>query len=273
MQLFLVRTLWGLEDNPGNQASVLRQIASSPIQYDAVACPVQPIPDPDAFAGALGDAGLGLVAQVFSFGNAVEDHIKMARAGAERAVSLGAKYVVGQLGRDGWPLETSIPFLLEVARVADDLGVTILHETHRSRIFFNPWTCERVLEELPDLMLAADLSHWTCVSESMNLPQRILDQVAGATRHVDCRVGFEEGPQVPDPRVPRYASHLATFEKWWKAIWEAQVERGTEWLGMAPEFGPPPYQPVDPTTGAPLADVNELNDWMASRLVSAYRAG
>lgn len=151
--------------------------------------------------------------------------------------------------------------------MAADLGVVVAHETHRARILFHAFGAERILDRLPDLRLALDLSHWVCVGESLRPPDRILDAVAARAVHVDCRVGSEEGPQMPDPRLDRYAGHLATFEAWGDRVWAA----GADVLHMAPEFGPPPYQPIDPHTGAPLADVNELKDWMAARLSGRLR--
>jgi hypothetical protein len=34
---------------------------------------------------------------------------------------------------------------------------------------------------------------------------------------------------------------------------------------LTPEFGPPPYLHTHPETGEPLADLNQICDWMALR--------
>ena len=270
MRLVLCRSVWGLEADPGRWPAVLPDIARR--GFDAVALPIQQV-DVGQLVSARREAGLDLVAQVFTFGRSVEDHVGMLRSGLELAAAAGARHAVVQGGRDGWPLDEAVRFL----RAGDDAsratGVPAVHETHRSRILFNPWVTERVLAEVPGLRIAADLSHWTCVGETMRLPDRILTAVAAATHHVDARVGWEQGPQVPDPRVAHHAGHLEVFEGWWDAIWSARAAVGATELVVQPEFGPPPYQPVHPATGEPLADVDELNDWMGRRLRARYGRG
>lgn len=39
-------------------------------------------------------------------------------------------------------------------------GFVISHETHRKRIFYNPWDTRDFLEKFPDIKVTADLSHW-----------------------------------------------------------------------------------------------------------------
>jgi hypothetical protein len=270
MRLVLCRSVWGLEADPGRWPAVLPDIARR--GFDAVSLPIQQV-DVGQLTVARDEAGLDLVAQVFTFGRSVEDHLAMLRQGLELAAVAGARHAVVQGGRDGWPLADAVRFL----RAADDAsratGVPAVHETHRSRILFNPWVTERILDELPGLRIAADLSHWTCVGETMRLPDRIVTAVAAATHHVDARVGWEQGPQVADPRTPAHAAHVEAFERWWDVIWSTRAATGAGELVVQPEFGPPPYQPVHPATGEPLADVNAVNDWMGRRLRSRYDKG
>lgn len=252
MRLVLSRTTWGFDDWRERLADV------AAAGFDCVCVPVQQATD----LAAVHEHGLGLVAQVFTFGRTVDDHMAMLREGLELAAASGARHAVVQGGRDGWPIEDALRFL----RATPDVGIPVLHETHRGRILFNPWVTERVLHALPDLRLNADLSHWVVVGESLRLPDRVVDAVASVARQVDARVGWEEGPQVADPRLPRFAEHVEAFERWWDAIWRAQEAQGADDLVVMPEFGPPPYQPIDVATGEPLADVAELNRWMADQL-------
>jgi hypothetical protein len=39
-------------------------------------------------------------------------------------------------------------------------------------------------------------------------------------------MGYENGPQVPDPAVPQDAPQLAAHERWWDIVWKAQHGRG-----------------------------------------------
>jgi hypothetical protein len=270
MRLVLCRSVWGLEADPDRWPTVLPDIARR--GFDAVALPVQQV-DVARLDTPGKRAGLDLVAQVFTFGRSVEDHVAMLRQGLELASAAGARHAVVQGGRDGWPLEQAVHFLRAAGEASAATGVPAVHETHRSRILFNPWVTERVLAEVPGLRIAADLSHWTCVGETLRLPDRIVEAVAAATDHVDARVGWEQGPQVPDPRTPAHAGHLEAFERWWDTIWSTRAAAGATELVVQPEFGPPPYQPVHPATGEPLADVDELNDWMGQRLRARYGRG
>lgn len=81
----------------------------------------------------------------------------------------------------------------------------------------------------PDLKLCADLSHFSCVAESNPYEGEINKVVAALTpavRHVHARVGFEEGPQIPDPRTPTWSSYMEGYKVWWKGIYEAAKVRG-----------------------------------------------
>ncbi|HEX2575175.1 MAG TPA: hypothetical protein VHK88_02430 [Aquihabitans sp.] len=270
MRLVLVRTLWGLADRPEDAVGALAQVRAA--GYDAVSCPVQTLPDRRAFAAELAENGLAYVPQVFTFGRTVDAHLDALRNALAASVAFAPGHVVAQTGRDGWSFDDAVTFLQAAQRIAVEVGVAVAHETHRGRILCNPWVTERVLAAVPDLRLSCDLSHWVCVGESLRLPERIVDLVAEAAIHIDARVGFEQGPQVPDPRVASHAAHLAAHEAWWDRIWRRREAAGDEALAVMPEFGPPPYQPVDPRTGEPLADVGEVNEWMAARLRARYGA-
>jgi hypothetical protein len=84
------------------------------------------------------------------------------------------------------------------------------------------------------------------------------------------RVGYENGPQVPDPRCPAWQQYTEAFEAHWKGILQHQLARGgREWATATPEYGPPSYQHVLPfSQQQPTADVAEINDWTAERLRS-----
>jgi hypothetical protein len=79
------------------------------------------------------------------------------------------------------------------------------------------------------------------------------------------RVGFEEGPQVPDPSVASAAAALAAHESWWDMIWEDQRSRGMSVSTLTPEFGPPPYLHTRHKTAESWADLSGICDWMALR--------
>jgi hypothetical protein len=92
-----------------------------------------------------------------------------------------------------------------------------------------------------------------------------LDLVLSRTRHIHARIGFEEGPQVPDPREKNWEGYVPKFEKWWDVVHENNKKAGRV-TTFDPEFGPPHYQWTSPADGKPLADIEEVALWMTKRL-------
>jgi len=95
---------------------------------------------------------------------------------------------------------------------------------------------------------------------------------------IHARVGYSAGCQVPHPAAPEYQYALEVHEAWWERLWRAQLKRGETPLVM-PEFGPIPgaattkvsaYMPRLPLTNVPVADVNEVNEWMGRRVRERY---
>ncbi|MEM7014089.1 MAG: sugar phosphate isomerase/epimerase, partial [Verrucomicrobiota bacterium] len=84
--------------------------------------------------------------------------------------------------------------------------------------------------------------------------------------HLHGRVGYDQGPQVPDPRAPEYADDVEAHFDWWRVVWKMQAERGFETITMTPEFGTDGYLHLEPWTQEPVADLWEINCWIAERL-------
>jgi hypothetical protein len=60
--------------------------------------------------------------------------------------------------------------------------------------------------------------------------------------------------------------HKADARQTVQRIVLSRLEQGADVLTFTPEFGPPGYMPVLPYTKQPVADLWELNLWMAERL-------
>ena len=111
----------------------------------------------------------------------------------------------------------------------------IVHETHRQRLLYSPYTAAELLAmpELAALKINADLSHWCCVCEHVfdaasprdDFWPATLAAVAQHCHFVHCRIGHAQGPQVPEPDAPEHASEVAAHYSWWRTIWAAQAER------------------------------------------------
>ncbi len=70
---------------------------------------------------------------------------------------------------------------------------------------------------------------------------------------------------MPHPAAPMYREALEAHERWWAQIWQSQFTRGVAVATMTPEFGPDGYLHFLPFTGIPVADLVQINTWMAER--------
>lgn len=263
MRIDLIRTLWGV-DAPWEV--VFPAIAAE--GYRGVECAVpSDLTDQRTFSTLLNQYNLDLVAQVFSNGPDVASHIASAITQIEAAVACGARQITLHGWRDASHFDDGCSFLEAMLTVEQHHGIPIAHETHRSRLFFNPWSTIAYLSRYPEVHVCADYSHWVVVSERL-LPdaEAILQQIAPQVVHLHARVGHSQGPQVVDPSLPRYAQEVATHEYWWRMIVDANQQRGAEALTITAEYGPPPYQATHHETNQPLRPLTEINDWQVNRL-------
>jgi len=122
--------------------------------------------------------------------------------------------------------------------------------------------------DFPQLKMVADLSHWINIAETnTDDPDltAVIEKFAGRFEHTHCRVGYDHGPQVPDPRKGQWLAYMEGHERWWDAIWKAAAEQGLEEITMTPEHGPPNYQVCIPGSEEPLANIWDVNHWIGLR--------
>ncbi|MCF7675119.1 MAG: sugar phosphate isomerase/epimerase [Akkermansiaceae bacterium] len=272
MKLQLVRHLWGVDQTHGlaHYLPAWREVG-----YEAIEIAKPFITDQAAFFRLLKETGMGWISQVFSNdfipGGSVRQHLDSLRSQIEDCLDHEPMFCNAHSGADTWSHAQSEEFYGLALELEQQLGITIAHETHRLRPFGTPWHTHHILERFPDLRITCDFSHWVCVCERL-LPD-LGETIALAARHchhVHARVGFEEGPQVPDPSAPEYAVHLAAHEAWWVEIWRAQQAAGMTVSTLTPEFGPAPYMQMLPHTKVPVAELPAVCDWMARRQQSHF---
>ncbi|MGW9686056.1 sugar phosphate isomerase/epimerase family protein [Flagellimonas sp. 2504JD1-5] len=162
--------------------------------------------------------------------------------------------------------------LIELAfAIEKETGITITHETHRSRFSFAAHICQRFLERFPKLKLTSDFSHWCSVAESLlENQQDAVDLGIKHTYHVHARVGSGQSPQVIDPRSDTYSNELVTFKKWWKRMILNAKQQGRDFITITPEYGPEPYALLHPTTKKVLADQWEVNQFIKEEIVKNW---
>ena len=92
----------------------------------------------------------------------------------------------------------------------------VMHEGHRKRFLHSPWILrDFIIPNFPELRFVADLSHYTTVAETDPFDpdlNAVIEAVAPMTHHVHCRVGYDHGPQVPDPRADDWIGYTEGFE-------------------------------------------------------------
>jgi hypothetical protein len=274
MNLKLVRHMWGVDLTGGFDRYLPRW---REVGYEAVEVSLRIVPDRSAFQRFLRDSGWQWIAQVFSRefvpGGTVRQHLDSLKEQLEECLDSQPLFFNAHSGSDAWSLTEAEDFYGAGLDLERRVGLAIAHETHRMRCFGNPWTTRAILGRFPSLKLTCDFSHWVCVTERLLEDcGEIIQTAAQHCHHLHARVGYEEGPQVPDPRAPEWARHLAAHEKWWELIRVSQQQRGMAVATVTPEFGPAPYLHTLPFTQAPVADLADICDWMARRLKNQHAA-
>ena len=267
MELECYKTMWG---HTGSFAEACSQALAA--GFNGIEGPAPASREArDEWLSQLQSSGLRYIAEICTAGSYVPDrtatmtdHLSSMERKLERSMSLSPRKINCLGGVDAWHEEQSLEFFSRAIELATQYGAVMSFETHRGRSLFNPWVTLRLCEQLPNLKLTADFSHWCVVCERlMDVEQPVLDQLTGRVVHIHARVGYDQGPQVADPRLARFRSALESHRYWWRQIWDHQRRQGFTYTTMTPEFGPDGYQQVDAATGAPVGSLWEINQWIA----------
>jgi hypothetical protein len=170
--------------------------------------------------------------------------------------------VIGQV----MPLSVagSIPVVREWLRVAAEEGIKIQFETHRNCITNDLFATVQLLDAVPEMRLAADLSHYV-VDREMPCPptvelQALVARVLARSDSFQGRVAARGQIQVALD-FPQNAKWVKLFRDWWAAgfsSWKARAGADATAIFLC-ELGPPDYA----ITGA---DGRELSDRWAEAL-------
>jgi sugar phosphate isomerase/epimerase len=269
MNLHVYKTLWG---QAGSLAEAIAACRTHEFHGLAGPSPEKAV-ERREFRDKLVAAGLEYIAEICTAGSYVPDrrappaeHLESLRRKAGEAVECGPLFLTVIAGCDAWSVGESVDFFGEAIQLGEPFGLPLSFETHRSRSFFNPWVTRDILRQIPGLKLTCDFSHWCVVCERLiDTEPDVLALCAERAHHVHARVGYGQGPQVPHPAAPEYSEALAAHERWWRQIWRSQLARGMAVSTLTPEFGPDGYLQSMPFTGTPVADLEQINAWMAER--------
>lgn len=200
-------------------------------------------------------------------GNSPEEHLAYLERWFETAVVTNPIQINLHTGKDHFPFADNVRIFERALDLSRQASLPTFHETHRGRALFACHTTAAYLKDLPDLRLTADFSHWVCVAESdLRDQQATLDECIARVGHVHARVGYDQGPQIRDPRDPLYSPWLARFLEFWEAIVRSARERRMNQLSFTPEFGPPPYASGQASDPAVISQIWDINVWMFSYL-------
>jgi sugar phosphate isomerase/epimerase len=216
--------------------------------------------------------GLRLIGQILTQGQSYHDHIKSFESQFEFASQCQVAFINSHTGRDIFSFAENVQIFQRATQLSRSSGIPILIETHRGRPTYSAIETRKYLEAIPELRLTADFSHWMVVHESDLGDQRTNVELAiSRADYIHARVGYSEGPQIPDPRAPEWQHSVATHLLLWQEIIDQHKRNNKESLYITPEFGPPAYMHTVPFTNQPVGDVWEQNVYMKDLLASTLK--
>lgn len=270
MRLVFSKSKWEMWDDP-METFVTRAAGDG---FTATELFLRPVPEPpDEIVALHREHSLDIIGQILTEGTNPADHLRSLETQFERALQCGSVLVNHHAGRDIFAFEDNVRIFQRIIDLGREHGVPVVVETHRGRPTYSAVETRCYLEALPELRLAADFSHWMVVHESdLGDQPETVEQAIRRSDHIHARVGYEEGPQVPDPRAPEWEGHVASHLRLWQRIVDRHRNAGTEVLTITPEFGPPNYMHTLPFSNEPVADVWEINVHMKELLENRLEA-
>ena len=235
MRLVITKSDWGMEylgDLPA------RQRAFSGAGFDGVESFFVDI-SPSRFLELCDETGLEFN------GGMVAPTVEAFRSELARVLPYRPSLINCHAGRDYYDFDQGLEFFRQCMDIArNETDIQVVYETHRRCTLYSPWGTRRYLEAIPELRITADFSHFTVVSEGN------MQTSASA---------------VPDARIGEDYKWTEIYELWWDRIIQKRLQEGREFITVCPEWGPPPYAPVNPQTGEPHAHPWDLSIWSMQR--------
>ena len=168
----------------------------------------------------------------------------------ERAVRVGADYVMAQPADAYTPVDVVAKLVTEGRKVANDAGLCYFVETHRNNFTETIPQTLALIERVPEIRITADLSHFVVVGEfygweAERAHERMLP-ILERVSHIHGRISNGEQVQVDcgDGSTP----WARFFVKLWTLAmlnWKAGAAPG-DILPFSSELGPPRYAITTP---------------------------
>ncbi len=200
-----------------------------------------------------------------------DEHQRIFKQHLYSLAKLHPLFINSQTGKDYFTIDQNLALIEIAEKISTETGIKIVHETHRGKWSFAAHITKQYLQQSPQIRITLDISHWYTVAESFLEDQQ--QAVETAIHHVDhlhARIGFQEGPQVIDPRSPENEFILNIHLNCWDKLIALKKKNETDTFTITPEFGAPPYQHLMPFTSEPIANQWDVNVWMKDLLSKRY---
>jgi sugar phosphate isomerase/epimerase len=263
---------WGAE-NP-DQEPFFAKVKDAGYDGVEMSLPMEP-ERKEKILGLIKQFDLQLVAQHWETLTAdYEAHKKEYRQRLENLATASPLFINTQTGKDFFSYEQNAGLIKIANEVSSEYGIKIIHETHRGKFSFAAHVTAQFLAKMPGLRLGLDISHWCNVAESFLDDQTENVSLAlSRADHIHARVGFPEGPQIPDPRAPEWKEALDKHVHWWQQVIGQRQKEGYSEFTITPEFGPYPYMTILPFSKQPITNQWEVNLFMMEYLKSVLKMG
>ena len=270
MKLLILCTQWGMADLP------LEDFFSRVTEagYDGIDTWIpEEVSEKKKFLRLLNEYRLPVVSHQFhAKGTGIKEFCRSYEYYLNLSMECNPVLINSHSGRDYFTIDEQLKVIDTAQEFSNMKNIRIAHETHRGRIGFSPYNAKELFTLRPEMKITADFSHWVCVTESFleNSPETLAEAIK-RTEHIHARIGYPEGPQITDPRAGEWADAARVFLEWWDKIIEYKMNNGEKVFTITPEFGPPPYMVTLPSTGMPVADHFEINNYMKNLLKDRYK--
>lgn len=270
MKLLLLCTQWGSEHLPLEDFFFKVKDAG----YDGIDTWVpEDINERKKFIALLSKYQLKIVShQHQAKGNDIDKYCKSLEHYLHLSVECNPLLINSHSGRDYFSFNEQLQVIDTVEEFSIKNNITIAHETHRGRIGYTPYNAMELFKQRPDMKITADFSHWTCVTESwLENSKTILEEAIKRSKHVHARIGYTQGPQIPDPRLVAWREPVDFFLGIWKQIIQHQKSIGADYFTITTEFGPPPYMWTNLNDGLPVTNQWDINCFMRNLLIETLK--
>lgn len=184
-------------------------------------------------------------------------------------VSASPLFINSQTGKDYYTFDQNRKLIELCQKIEQESGITILHETHRGKFSFAAHITKDYLQNIPNMKLTLDISHWCNVHESLLEDQAVAVELAvKRTYHIHSRIGHQQGPQINAPQAPEWEDATNFHLDCWKKVALNHKRMNAETLHITTEFGPFPYLPSTPYSLKPLNPQWDSNIYMKDLLTT-----